>query len=718
MKFYVAPEGRDDWTGEIAQAADGAQDGPFATLARARDAVRAWRRAQPSDAVEVVLRGGTHRLEEPLVLGMEDGGARERPIVWRAFEGETPVLSGGVEVTGWQPLTDEPAHLHPAARGKVWVADLPAQASVPRTLYADGRRLPRARGVGFARLPMPDDDAGDPRQRFAVPQGAIAAWPDLAHAEVVVIPKNTWTMNILPLAAYDAATGIAETTVPCTYPLAPNKRAENTWAENTLAVLREPGMWVCDPQNRRLYLWPEDETPPRGLTVPATTELLRIEGEPHPGAGADHPVEGIVLRGLVFTQADRYPWHGRTGRGLQHDWDMHDAPTALLRLRTASYCSVEQCVFRDSGGGGLRIDLHAGGNRVAGCSFARLGATAVTLAGYGLGTKDVNRGNTVVNTHIREIGQIYWHSPAIFVWQSGANRIAHNHIEQTPYTAIVCSGRTHRDRQGNGECSALIRWDEVDALLGADYPCDPWHQAWYDDWRRREPLMHSRDNRIEYNDISQVMQIMGDGNGIYISGAGGGNIVRHNHIHDCPSPSMSEGIRCDDDQHDTLIQSNLVHRLGGMATGITIKGLNAILDNIVACPLVEQTARAMISLEVGPLHGNPIRRNIVYTTRPEQRFYHQTRLRCHGEGPDPLVRDCQADDNIYWCTAAPETAEAHLAREQAHGTEMRSRATDPGFVDPEAGDFRLRPDSPLHELDIALPQTDAAGPIPQYPMPD
>jgi hypothetical protein len=623
-----------------------------------------------------------------------------------------------VPLTSWQRLEEEPAHLHPAARGKVWVCDLPAEVETARTLFAGDRELPRARGAGFARQALPED-APRPHQQFAFPAGALQAWPDLVQVELVIIPKNTWTMNILPLATVDAGNGLAETAAPCTYPLAPNGRAENTWVENTLAVLREPGMWVCDAAARRLYLWPEGEAPAPDLAVARRTELLRLEGTLHPEAGSDQPVAGLVLEGLTFAHGARYPWHGRTGGGLQHDWDRFDEPTALVRLRGAADCTLRRCTFRDSACGGLRLDLYARHNRVLGCTFARLGGTGVTLAGYGLGTKDVNRENEIRNCSIHHVGRTYWHSPGLFVWQSGSNRIAHNRIGHTPYSGIVCSGRIHWDRSGEGECAASIRWGEVDALLGPDYERVAWHrpERWYEDWRRREPLLHSRRNRIEYNDIHHVMEIMGDGNGVYVSGAGGGNQVRGNVVRDCPSPSFAEGIRCDDDQHDTRIEGNLICRLGGMATGITVKGINAIVNNIIAAPLVPATRRGLISLEVGPLHGSPVARNILYAVTPEHRFYAQQRLRCHGTGPEPLLRDCRADRNLYWCAEDPAAAAAHLAAERAHGVEAQSRAADPGFLDPAGGDFRLGPDSPALALGIRPVDPEAAGPTDALPLP-
>lgn len=38
--FFVSPQGRDEWTGKLPEADVSMTDGPFATLVRARDAVR------------------------------------------------------------------------------------------------------------------------------------------------------------------------------------------------------------------------------------------------------------------------------------------------------------------------------------------------------------------------------------------------------------------------------------------------------------------------------------------------------------------------------------------------------------------------------------------------------------------------------------------------------------------------------------------------------
>ena len=73
--------------------------------------------------MQVVLHEGYHRLAETLVLGPEDSGAEEAPVVWRG--GKNVFVGSGVPISGWQQLKEDPPNLAAAARGKLWVADSP-----------------------------------------------------------------------------------------------------------------------------------------------------------------------------------------------------------------------------------------------------------------------------------------------------------------------------------------------------------------------------------------------------------------------------------------------------------------------------------------------------------------------------------------------------------------------------------------------------------------
>jgi hypothetical protein len=114
--FFVSPRGKDTWSGKLADP--GASDGPFATVARAREAVRALRKAlKEPRRVRVVLRGGTYYLDAPLEFGPEDSGTEQGPVVYAAAAGEKVVLSGGRRVAGgrWGEVNGH----------RAWVVDIP-----------------------------------------------------------------------------------------------------------------------------------------------------------------------------------------------------------------------------------------------------------------------------------------------------------------------------------------------------------------------------------------------------------------------------------------------------------------------------------------------------------------------------------------------------------------------------------------------------------------
>ena len=120
ISLYVSADGSD--------ANPGTEARPFATIERARDAIRGMKTdgAPPAGGVTVWIRGGTYELDRPLRLEAGDGGVPGAPIVYRSCEGEMVRLSGGRVVTGWKPVTEPQvlARMDPEARPHVLQADL------------------------------------------------------------------------------------------------------------------------------------------------------------------------------------------------------------------------------------------------------------------------------------------------------------------------------------------------------------------------------------------------------------------------------------------------------------------------------------------------------------------------------------------------------------------------------------------------------------------
>ncbi len=694
--FHVSPGGSDANPGTAAR--------PFATVEKARQAIQEARAQSPSgesDADFVVqIHGGRYRLKDTLAFGLEDRG------IYQAVEGERPVITSAHPLPGeWRaPAPEEKAALLEAAREAVRAIDLPESRRSFHILYYKGKPLQPARSRGYRQLDAPPESVPY-RQRRAIdekhlylPPEALRDIPDFTGAAMIVVPRYPWVVHRLPMSEVNRETGLVWSRVPGTYPL--NQPAfghfpdGTLWIENVPAVLDEPGEWVVDRENGRLLFWPPDAAADlsREVEIPHLTELLSIEGQIQEYGDRDEPAANLKFIGLTFTGADAYAWpEDKQGWGLQHDWEMYDRSTAMVRLKAAEDCEIRDCHFMDSGSAGLRLDLHCQKNIVDGCEFRDLGGVGVLLAGYGLGMKDVNRGNTVRNCVFDGIGQYWWHSPALFVWQSGHNTLTRNRIINTPYTAIVISGRTQPDRGGFKESSKTIRWDEFDLMLG-EKPRT---------WENREPLMHGRENEVAYNDISACMQRMGDGNAIYISGTGKGNRVHHNYIHDIDSASINAAIRCDDDQHDVTIKNNIIAQTCG--EGFIFKGRNVIVNNIIydlrsqtsgGVPCVHQ--RGYLVLSGAPVKGSIVRRNLFVSTEPGQPIlYEYTKPWKKGriQMPPVTLASCEADHNLYFNAADPDWARAFLEEQRSRGVEENSLTADPEFADPANGDFSLEPGS-------------------------
>lgn len=147
---FVAANDSDTRSGKLAEPQG--DDGPFATLERARNAVRGLKAQAPGEDIVVQIRGGQYGPSETVVFGFEDSGEGDATVTYEAFPGEKPVFNSDIEIGDWKKLEDEIPFLPEAALGKVWVTDVPNMNGAAwrfLTLYDAAGRLPRARSAGF-----------------------------------------------------------------------------------------------------------------------------------------------------------------------------------------------------------------------------------------------------------------------------------------------------------------------------------------------------------------------------------------------------------------------------------------------------------------------------------------------------------------------------------------------------------------------------------------
>ncbi len=90
--LFIAPDGSDDAAGTI--------DAPFATMGAAQRKIREMKKAGqiPSKGVVVYLRGGDYAIQEGTTFTSEDSGSEGAPIIYRSYPGEKAVLVGGASI--------------------------------------------------------------------------------------------------------------------------------------------------------------------------------------------------------------------------------------------------------------------------------------------------------------------------------------------------------------------------------------------------------------------------------------------------------------------------------------------------------------------------------------------------------------------------------------------------------------------------------------------
>ncbi len=212
----------------------GGQQDPFSTIEQAQAAVRAVLAAPgPLDRDIVVnVGGGTYQLANPLSFGAGDSGRDGHTVHYRAVDGEHPVISGGMEVTGWTAVANPGITLAPGAQ--LWQASVGAGID-SRQLYIDGARAVRAETndadtsypIGFrpsyqeepgvSGIKYATNIAGNPNSPNWADPTSWGTVGDVRDVEAVVYSQ--WKMATVPVLQVDApapgtTTGLIEMADP------------------------------------------------------------------------------------------------------------------------------------------------------------------------------------------------------------------------------------------------------------------------------------------------------------------------------------------------------------------------------------------------------------------------------------------------------------------------------------------------------------------------
>jgi hypothetical protein len=731
LELYVSPD--------ACCSGDGSKAAPYASIADARDHVRSLSDMERKQDITIWLQGGTYQLDKTIVFGLKDSAPDGYTYTYSAVEGETPVLSSGLEVDEWKLAETYPEGFPNNARGKVYVADFPKEVDKFYTLFKGYDRIPRARKTGFTILPMKPLNPADVDERsidrskeyvaaksmnvylnkdrwqlkvfhFEDPDGILKNWNEIQGIEVGFAPVP-WAMNILPLESVDLKNKVGYLEIEANAPPGAKNSHTEPWVENAIDYI-SAGTFVTLDKDRKIYYWPEDGQKPEGILVPQLLELIKVEGDINYSAPIDVPVKNLAFRGITFMHADRYDWDAaHKGWGIQHDWDKFDNPNAMLRFRGAENCRVSECRFTNSGNSAIRLDLHCQKIIIEGNLIDYVGHMGILLCGYGPGTKDVNKRNVIRNNLIHRVGRVITHGAGVFVWQSGENHIHNNLIHNVPRKGIgLCGVRMPilaKDWCDFDEGSMTIRWNEINEDLAKRFGAPA--TTLDEQWKRRTAYLHARNNLVRRNEVYRALEALGDGSVLNVSGAGDYNVVKNNYVHHIASHA-SGVLRTDDWQQHTTFEGNIIYMAN--ISGIVHKGYNHILNNkIIDCSAIEYIRFASYPDEASNT-GSSIRNNLFYETGDKVNLYRESYRASEGIS---LPHNCDTDNNILWCVQNTKAMEGHLEVWQSKGVEKNSVIVDPLLAGLADKGFKLDPSSPAFAKGFEEIDFDAIGLMDSYP---
>jgi hypothetical protein len=656
MRFYVSPEGDDANIGiDI--------DTPFRTLERAQVAVRDQIRQGVQANVEVLLRGGDYFLRSPLTFTAQDTMPQGHRVIYRNYPSEKPVIYAARQLIGWQDNGD----------GSYTLSDV----DPCHILYSGKQTIRKAR---FPAASYAAAEAVEPvsDREFTVEQTIIDRITQVEGLQVYIWPGGpsgewNWFTDIIPVEAVDRATRTITLRSPARYVLGTGSRF---FLMGSRGFLEHPGQFFHDPLTRTLTVIPHgappNETP---IIAPYAPRAIAFVGN-----GPDTVVRNITLEGLEICCTDSV---NEIGGDPGLSGDAVDArEDGMIYLEYAEGISVRGCHLHHAG-------MHAVfGNRwVQDCVFDGnyihdVGFTGILLSGAWRGIHYDNHHNQITNNYIHDAGQVIGQGAGIQLVQSGDNLVAHNRVHTTSRYSISLKG-PHPQH---------IVYQQIDGVHVREH--------------NKVHLAHTRYNRIEYNDLSNA-NIDSQDTGVFESWGvyGPDNRVQHNSMHDSLIPfSFGLVIYLDDMASYYTVSHNILYRLQKQSTAgvlwsiMYVKGIgNRLLNNIIAdCGAAGEVFGAMGFLN-DPNCDLEFGRNIVY--RAGSRIYG---LRNWNNDKFAFADEntlFNGDDVEFVVGGVPDVRTfADWRRANGHRYDQFSQIADPLFMDSEAGDYRLRYDSPVYRF--------------------
>jgi hypothetical protein len=666
-EWYVSTAGNDSWSGRLSEPNETRTDGPFASLLRAREALR--HAASPKS---VRIRAGTYELPEGFVLDVRDSGTAENPIVWSAYEKERPRLIGGRRISEWKIW-----------KNNIWMSDLSSRnIEEISDLYVNGERQVLARypnldpsdpvGSGWAYVagdfvPMYQKRAEDKKNSFQTKPGDWRNWARPQDAKVFVFPRFNWWNNILDVKEVDPTGHLIATSQEASYAIRPGDRY---YFEGPLEELDAPREWTYDKRKRLLYFMPHESLSNADAFVATARNVIVLR------QGVHH----VVLQNLSVECA--------TG--------------SAVRFEQTTHCRLLGCRIRNIGDYSSTAVVVQGGadNGISHCEISDVGGSGIALSGGDIKSLTPSS-HFVESCKIYNVGVRYKQGVGIALSGVG-QRVSHCLLHHMPRFAILFGGN-NQTIEYNHIHDVVLETEDAGAVYCGGR-----------DW------ITARGSVVRYNYIHDIPGFGLDGNqwrspckawGIYLDDNAAGVDVTGNVVTKC-----GEALLHGHSARDCHIENNIFvggskyqWEFNGWTTSSEmwinfLPAMKAGYESVAA----QAQWKNMRGMEVSPekipdssgrvMSGNVISRNIflwdgMQAMALRAKAFSSARNRC--------------DRNLYWNGGNPVTVETDSGGAmnaidwrtwQESGADQNSLVANPELSSYDTSDFRPKPNSPVWKL--------------------
>jgi len=647
LTIYVAPNGDDN--------NEGTKDQPLASLIGARDLIRKHKKNKENTGpVTVLIRGGEYQLSAPLELYPEDGGSEGSPVVYKAYQEEKPVFSGGKKLSGFkvnkQGIWELEVH---ESKYYKWRFD---------QLYVNGQRATLARTpnedfMHIGSIKQNDWVKGTGRavekaqQVLSFDEENFAHLKGIADQELENVRFRTyhkWDFTLRHIDKLDRDSARVYTSGEGMKPWNPIKEGGRIVFENFAAALDEAGEWYLSPEGTLYYMPRPGEQPEEAEVIaPVLENLVTIRGD----ASNGNPVEHVRFEGISFMHC-----HYAVPRTGSEPNQAAALINAAVMLEGANHVDFVNCEISKTGQHGLWYGKGCHNSLVERTYLHDLGGGGIYLGDLTAQEGENHTSHIKLHNNIIQTGGLEYPS-AVGVWvgHSSDNDISHNDIGNFYYTGIS------------------VGWV----------------------WGYAES--NAKRNKITYNHIHHIgWTLLSDMAAVYTLGKSEGTVISNNSVHHVHAYSYGGwGLYTDEGSTGIVMENNLVYRTKTGGFHQHYGENNTIRNNIFAFAKMFQAQCTRVEEH----RSFDFMNNIIV-------FNEGVVLQGAWEKIDIAM-----DHNMYWNTQGQEYDfnGKSFSEWQKFGHDQHSVILDPRFKDAENFNFEFRNKRAIKRIGFKPFDLDAIG---------